>query len=49
MKEKDERAKPVLCWVTQKPPDEAPCPYGCEVCLEEECDEYFIAYTDKEK
>ena len=34
-----------ICYLTQKPVDDCECPYGCEVCLEEECDEYFVAYS----
>lgn len=41
----NEDSKPAICWLTQEPPDDDNCPMGCEVCLEEECDEYCIVYS----
>lgn len=44
-RQKRDRKKPAICWLTGKQPDEAPCPFGCEVCLLEECDEYQPVYS----
>lgn len=33
-----------ICLVTGLPATDD-CPMGCEVCLEEECEEYQIAYS----
>lgn len=37
--------KTAICLATNKPATDESCPYGCEVCLGEECEEYFVAHS----
>ena len=34
-----------ICYTTQQPVDDAPCPRGLDECEGDACDEYFIAYS----
>ncbi len=41
----DTAADVAICYTTQKPVDDAPCPRGLDECEGEACEEYFIAYS----
>lgn len=44
MEQNKTRGSIAICLITGQPADDD-CPMGCEVCLEEECEDYQIVYS----